>query len=300
VAHAARHLPPGSLDYARDDETAPSIREIFTSFGARRAYDLRDLAKETNMPEITKYEPGQFCWIELSTSDADGAKKFYGDLFGWGYNEIPMEPGKPPYIMATKSGKEVGAIYQSPGVPPNWMNYVDVDDVNAAAEKVKSLGGKVHNGPFDVFEAGKMAICADPQGAMFSLWQPGHHIGAGLANEAGTWVWSELWANDTEAAKAFYTALFGWTAKDSPEYVEWQADGKGRGGMFPMKSRGIEGVPPHWLTYFAVDDVDAAVEKATSQGAKAYVPAMDIPNIGRFAALTDPQGAVFAIFKPNM
>lgn len=250
------------------------------------------------MPEVTKHAPGSFCWIELATTDANAAKRFYMELFGWTVNEIPMgENGF--YYMLQKSGRDVGAMYEmypqmrEQGVPPNWMTYVAVESADAAAEKVKSLGGSVVAGPMDVFDSGRMVTCMDPQGSAFAVWEARAHIGLGIRDEDGTLCWNELVARDPESMQQFYSGLFGWKAKVSPEYTEWSLGGQAIGGM--MKAG--EGMPLHWFAYFQVDDCDATVAQARSMGAQVYVEPNDIPGVGRFAIVADPQGAVFSVIK---
>jgi predicted enzyme related to lactoylglutathione lyase len=249
------------------------------------------------MPEITSYEPGTFCWCELSTSDSNAAKSFYTQLFGWGVNEIPFDPSQPPYVLLQKNGKDAAALFQNPQVPPNWLQYVSVDDVDAAAEKAKSLGATIVGGPLDVMDVGRMAGLQDPEGAHFALWQRKRHIGAQIAGETGTVVWNELLTHNGDAARAFYSALFGWTPKVSPEYTEWHAGDKARGGMLEMNGPQFERMPAFWMPYFGVDDVDASAARARELGGQVHKEPADIPNVGRFAVLADPQGAAFSIFK---
>jgi hypothetical protein len=248
------------------------------------------------MAVVSSHRPGNFCWFELSTSDWQSARAFYTSLFGWSANEVPMEEGKPPYVMVQKEGKDVGALYQADSNqgPPNWMVYVSVADADASAKKASQLGGTIVAEPFDVYDFGRMVVVRDPQGAFFSLWQPKKHVGATRVGENGTTCWSELHTSDPAAAKKFYTSLFGWSPKDSPEYIEVSNGGEPIGGI--TKSRAAQ-APPFWLTYFAVEDCDAAAKKAQSLGGNVHVAPMDIPNVGRFAVIMDPQGASFAIIK---
>jgi uncharacterized protein len=252
------------------------------------------------MTEVSSYPPGTFCWVELSTNDRQAATEFYTKLFGWTANPMPMGPGPDDvYVMLEKKGKEVGALTtgRDPNVPPNWNNYVSVTSVDDTAEKAKSLGGNVLAPPFDVMDVGRMAVIADPQGGVFSLWQPGKHFGASLVNETGAFCWNELMTNDIEGARKFYTSLFGWTTKVSPEYTELHNGDRPAGGMIDKLP---PGAPPHWVPYFAVDDTDATVEQVKSLGGKVYMPGTDIPNVGRFAFFADPQGADFAVIKITM
>ena len=255
--------------------------------------------------EIDRHQPGTFCWFELATSDQDAAKEFYSNMFGWTPDDQPMGEGE-TYTMLKLRGRDVGALHKArPGQPTAWGEYIAVTSADAAAEKAKSLGGNVVMPPFDVFEAGRMAVVQDPAGAFFSLWEAKLNPGVGLFAEPGAPCWSELATSDVEAAKTFYSGLFGWNLKtgsaDSPmPYTEIHAgDGPPFGGMYPMPPQ-MQGVPPHWMPYFAVDDTDAFVTKATSNGASTIVPPTDIPDVGRFAVIRDPQGAVFAVIKIRM
>src|SRR5947209_5885759 len=243
------------------------------------------------MPIITKWDPGSFCWFELATSDGETAKGFYAGLFGWTANEMPMGEGQPPYVMLQKDGKDAAALYENKQAPPNWLSYISVASVDDAVAKATSLGGKLVSGPMDVFDVGRMAVIGDPEGAVFAVWQAGKHHGAEIAGEANTVCWDELQTRQRDRAKEFYGALFGWTLKESPEYIEIHIGEQPIGGMMTMPKEVPPQVPPHWMPYFAVDDCDATVAKATSSGGGTIVPCMDIPNVGRFAVLRDPQGA---------
>lgn len=252
------------------------------------------------MPAVSSHPPGSFCWIELATSDAAAARAFYTQLFGWSVNEIPMgEMGT--YSIFQHGGRDCAAMYQSgpgEGIPPNWLSYVAVKDADASAAQARTLGGQIVKGPFDVFDSGRMAVVSDLQGAVFAIWQPKSNIGVGVRDEPGTLCWNELQARDVDAAKTFYTALFPWRMKESPEYTEWHLGENAVGGM--LASQAPPEVPSMWLPYFAVDDCDGAVEKARFLGGHPIVPAMDIAGVGRFSVLADPQGAVFAVIRLEM
>jgi predicted enzyme related to lactoylglutathione lyase len=188
----------------------------------------------------------------------------------------------------------------SQGIPPNWLSYVYVTSADESAAKAKELGATLMKEPFDVMTVGRMAVVQDPTGAVFALWQAGTHKGASAVNEPGALVWNELATTDTARAGAFYTGLFDWKADTQNfgpmEYTIFQHGERGAGGMYALTPE-MAGVPPHWLVYFSVDDCDAKVTKATELGATTVKSAEDIPGIGRFAILQDPQGAVFAIIK---
>lgn len=255
------------------------------------------------MPDRTKYAAGTPSWVDLQTSDPAGAKPFYAALFGWDYDDLPVgeDPqGNPAfYSMAKKNGKEVAAIAPLPmeGVPPHWNTYVTVADVDATAKQVAGAGGSLMGEPFDVMDAGRMAIVADPTGAMFCIWQAKNSIGAQLVNEHGTLTWNELMTPDVDAATAFYEKLFGWKPNNvgtpGMEYTELKLGDRGIGGA--MKPP-MPGMPAAWGVYFAVDDCDKAAEISASKGGSVMQPPTDIPP-GRFSVLVDPAGAFFNVIK---
>ncbi len=244
--------------------------------------------------------PGNFVWVECATSDQEAGKKFYTSLFGWTFQDMPMGPGE-FYTMFKEQGADVAALFQiSPQMgpmPPHWGLYMSAGSADDAATKATELGAKVLMPAFDVFDAGRMTVIQDPTGAVFSVWEAKKNIGIGIAGEINSFCWGELSTPDTTAAGAFYSGLFGWGRKvgsgGGMEYTEWQHAGQSIGGM--MKA--MDGVPPHWLAYFRVADCDATTKHATEMGATVIVAPMDIPNVGRFSVIRDPQGCVFALFK---
>lgn len=257
----------------------------------------------TPMPEVTSFKPGEFCWFELATSDQNAAKQFYSQLFGWHMNDQPMGPDQ-VYTMLEKNGKSVGALYgmeterTAAGVPPHWNTYISVDNVDEAAKRAKDLGGTLIQEPFDVMDVGRMATVKDPTGAVFSLWQANKHKGADVVDEPNAFCWYELNTRDTEKAKQFYSNLLGWQPSGSPEYTEWKQGDRSLGGMMAIQPDWGQ-VPPAWTNYVMVENADDTASKAKSLGGQAIVEPSDIPNMGRFAVLQDPQGAVFAVYQPN-
>lgn len=257
------------------------------------------------MPDITSARVGRFCWFELSTTDQAAAKQFYSSLFGWTCTDTPIGPDA-FYTMFQLRGRDVGACctlqaeQKAHGVPPHWLTYIAVTSVDDTVAKVTKLGGQVLVPGMDVFDSGRLGILQDPTGAVIGLWQPKAHHGVGVMNEVNTFGWSELLTNDTAKARSFYTSLFGWDTLVSSdagfEYTHWRIGGEDFGGMMAIRPE-MGPTPPHWMNYIQVADCDACVAKATSMGGKVCSPPMDIPNVGRFAVLQDPQGAAFAVIK---
>jgi uncharacterized protein len=258
------------------------------------------------MAEYSSHVPGTFSWVELATTDQKAGIAFYRALFGWDVKEQPIGPEE-VYSMFTMRGKEVGAAYtmrpdeRQMGIPPHWNLYITVENVDDAAKRAEGLHAKVLVPPFDVMDAGRMAVLQDPTGAVFQLWQAARSIGAKILNESGALCWSELTTRDTKAAEAFYTGLFGWTAKHSApgggmDYTEFSVQGQPSIGMMAMPAHMPPAVPAYWMPYFQVVDCDVTAAKARELGAAVIVGPQDIPDTGRFAILKDPQGAVFAAF----
>jgi uncharacterized protein len=253
------------------------------------------------MPERKSYAQGTPNWVDLQTSDQDAAKSFYAGLFGWTYDDQPMQEGQ-VYSMAMLGGHYVAAIApQSPelaaaGAPPAWNTYIAVDSADEAAAKVDAAGGKVAMQPFDVMDAGRMAFVLDPGGAAVAFWQAGNHIGAGLVNEPGTFAWNELVTTEP-AAVAFYPKVLGLTTTTmdmgTGEYTIFQVGDQQIAGSTPPQ---MPGTPNHWHVYFAVADPDATAARVTEQGGSLLAEPFDTP-VGRIAVVRDPQGGVFSIIK---
>jgi len=258
------------------------------------------------MTQVKRWTRGEFCWYELATTDVAGAKRFYGEMFGWAHEDISMgEMGH--YTILKREGQDLAGLYslEAPmfkGVPPHWLSYVAVDTVDTDAARVVELGGTIYMGPHDVPNVGRMAFLKDPQGAAIAMFQEGGHPGTARWDgaPAGILCWSELMTTDTDAAVAFYTGLFGWGTKCSDmgpmKYTEWLASGRSVGGCMTLPPEAA-GVPPHWMNYITVADCDGAARKAEGLGAKVVFGPMDVPSVGRFATLLDPQGAAVSIIK---
>jgi hypothetical protein len=256
------------------------------------------------MVQMTSYPHGTFSWVELSTTDTEGAKAFYGSLLGWHTEDTPV-PGGGTYTMCKKDDAFVGAIQtlqeemRAQGHPPFWLSYVSVDDVDATVAKVEGLGGKVMAPPFDVLDAGRMAVIQDPTKAALALWQAKEHPGAGLVNEPGALCWNELSTNDVDTAREFYTSLFGWTADKEDmggfEYTVFSNGDRQAAGMAQITPAMGE-MPPSWGVSFAVEDADASAARVKELGGQLRMGPIDFPG-GRFAVVRDPQGAFFSVVK---
>ncbi len=253
------------------------------------------------MGKRDRYEPGTFCWVDLATTDPEGAKAFYNELFGWEAEDMPAGEDA-TYTMMNLDGDYVAGLYEmdderkSQGVPPYWLSYISVEDAEVAAAKAKELGGKVIEEAFDVVDSGRMSVISDPEGTVVPLWQPKGHIGAGRVNDPGCPSLNQLNTTDPERAAEFYEGLFGWEISqvvEDPPY--WGINNKGslNGGMMVPRND----TPPSWLVYFTTDDFDGAVEKIGDLGGTILVPQTDVPPEGRIAVFTDPQGAAFALFE---
>ncbi|HEX9993512.1 MAG TPA: VOC family protein [Acidimicrobiales bacterium] len=254
------------------------------------------------MAEMTEYQPGTPSWVDLSAPDPDAAARFYGELLGWQAHPSP-EPEAGGYVMMTLRGHNVAGIgpIMAEGQPPAWATYVSTADADATAAAVRDAGGAVVMEPMDIMQEGRLAIFADPGGAVFGVWQPRNHKGAGLVNEPGSLCWNELLTRDVEGAKTFYGAVFGWefnTQSMGPmDYTVVMLGDRGIAGMMDMTGQLPDQVPPHWGVYFAVDDTDATMAKVQELGGSVTAGPMDIPDVGRMAALADPHGAAFNVLQ---
>lgn len=242
--------------------------------------------------------PGGPCWTELGTGDLETAKRFYAALFGWRTETDPRQEAG-GYTVAHLGDAAVAALsplYQE-GQPCAWNVSFAVTDADVSARLLTEAGGTVLVGPMDIFDVGRFAVALDPGGAAFQLWQARAFPGAALFNAPGSLGWVELLTRDRERAEAFYTAVFGWTVRSSENYVHWGVGGADFGGMIAMDEKFPPEVPPHWLPYFAVTDVDASTRTATGAGGTALMEPTSVPDGPRIAVLRDPQGAVFGVYR---
>ena len=248
---------------------------------------------------------GKFVWFEYVSTDIQKAKGFFGELFGWTTQEVPMPDGK--YEMIASGGRTIGGYLPTPeGAPAkasakndaHFLSHLGVADAKATAAQVQKLGGKVHKGPLKIGEFGTMAIVADPHGGVFALWQPAKSEEQ-PAPTTNTFCWNELMSSDAAASVAFYSAVGGFSAKaqDMPgmgTYNVLESGGQPRAGIMQKK-----GEQPHaWLPYVQVASADKTADKAKKLGGQVIVPPTDIPSVGRFAILLDNQGAAIGILQP--
>jgi predicted enzyme related to lactoylglutathione lyase len=251
----------------------------------------------------TRDEPwpsGTPAWTDLMTPDREAAKVFYGALFGWEFTESGAEAGF--YAQGHIDGRPVAGLGDGPPDQPTasaaWTTYLAVDNVDAMTRRVTEAGGTALMPAIEIGDFGRMAVVADPAGAVFGLWQSGEHIGARLVNVPGAMCWNEVISSDFEGAKAFYTQVFGFALQDLSgpgfEYAGLQIDGRTVGGLGAI---GTEmDLSSYWLTYFAVESADAVVARAVDLGGQS-AGARD-SAYGRMAVLTGPQGETFAVIEP--
>ena len=238
---------------------------------------------------------GRFVWHDHQSDDPARAQEFYSSLFGW-TTEI-WKSGEIDYPMIVANGQMHGGFGPAQGgSPAHWLGHVLVEDVDEAARRAEAAGGALLGEAMDIPDVGRIAVIRDPQGAVFSTFRP---AGDAPASE-GAFVWDELQTRDIEAAKSFYTEVVGWTTSDmdmgdAGVYTLFRSGDSDRAGA--MTQAGGMQAPPYWLTYVGTDDVDATAARAKELGATVFVEATDIPNVGRFAVLADPAGAVFGLFR---
>jgi predicted enzyme related to lactoylglutathione lyase len=249
----------------------------------------------------------RFVWHDLNTRDVEGAKKFYGELFNWKFSADDHGP----YVHISAGDRMIGGMRQQtpqePG-PPNWLGYVGVDDVAACVSTVQSAGGRVHMPLTKIPNAGTFAVTADPTGGVFAPWKSDR---AGEDREQTgkpplfTFVWDELVSTDPSKAAAFYAKVFGWQPRPMDmgggmTYTLLDRPGTDNGKGQPIGAGGIMKNPPgvqqsFWIAYVGVDNTDKQCQRCEKLGGKVMVPPQDIPNVGRFACWSDPQGAAIAV-----
>ncbi|MCE7549503.1 VOC family protein [Streptomyces thermodiastaticus] len=249
--------------------------------------------------EFDKPVIGGPCWAELGASDLRAAKLFYGEVFGWQCGEPDPRPELRGYTVARLADAAVaglGPLYR-PTQPVAWNVSFAVSDADAVTNKVVQAGGTVIRGPMDIFDEGRRTVALDPSGAAFQLWQAREFAGAQVFNRPGALGWVELATRDVKRARAFYETVFGWSVNTSEWYTQWGMHGMDFGGVTALHHRFPVDVPPHWLPYFAVEDVDATTEVAVRAGGRALQEPTNVEGGPRLAVLRDGQGAAFGIYQ---
>ncbi len=273
------------------------------------------------MPERDHYIPGVPSWVDTSQPDPEASLDFYRGLFGWEFEDVMPPDTEGQYFIGRLHGGDVAAVGSlPPGGPPmaTWNTYIAVADADETATKVRDAGGSVLMEPFDVMDAGRMAVFADPEGAVFSVWQAKDMVGARVVNEPGSLNFNGLATRDPAAAKAFYGSVFGWTTidvgggtemwtlagygddleRDNPDLRKMVAESGGPPGFEDVVASinpvpdDQPDVPPHWSVTFAVEDADATAARAAELGGTVVVPPLDAPWV-RMTVINDPQGAMF-------
>ncbi|XXX72492.1 VOC family protein [Sorangium sp. So ce134] len=255
------------------------------------------------MSTIERHTPGTLSWVDLMTPDLDGAMRFYGTLFGWTFEVGPPEFHY--YTTCSLGGRRAAGIGKRPegaAFPSLWSVYFDGEDADPIAERIRANGGQVMMGPMAVADHGRMLVASDPTGAVFGVWEPKRHTGAQAIHEPGSMIWHEVNTRDHKKAADFYCRVFDLEAQklDAPgvDYITLHKGQKTAGGVLQMDAQWPADLPPHWMTYFAVDDVDAAIAKVAELGGKVHVPPFDTPY-GRQSVVTDPWGAAFTLMTPS-
>jgi predicted enzyme related to lactoylglutathione lyase len=253
------------------------------------------------MPERTAYEPGTPSWVDLSTPDVEGAQRFYGGLFGWELEAAGAAEETGGYAFFTLRGRKVAGVgpLQAEDEPPSWTTYFSTDDAGRVAARAREAGASVVVEPMDVLDAGRLTILMHPAAGILGAWQPGRHIGAELVDEPGTLSWNELLTRDVDGAAAFLAAVFGLSAREQEypggRYTLLTLGETPVGGVIEMPEAIPESAPAFWQAYFAVQDTDAAAARAVELGGSVAMEPTEVPNVGRFAAITDPYGALFSV-----
>jgi uncharacterized protein len=266
------------------------------------AISIQAWLKGCIMPTVESYAQGTPCWVDLSSSDVDRSKEFYGSLFGWEFQANVMSPEMTYYMATLPGGNVAGLMAQmadqaSGGAPSAWTTYLAVDSAEEAAAKVAGAGGTLLAPADEVPGSGWMAIALDPAGALFGLWQAGGHIGASVVNEPGAVIWNELQVANVADVLPFYQTVAGLQSETGPAgdmaaYTQLTVDGRSIAGAMENP---MPGSPDNWTVYFNVADADETVAKVQELGGTVVAPAFDATGVGRMAVLKDPQGATFAI-----
>ncbi|AZQ37931.1 VOC family protein [Streptomyces cyaneochromogenes] len=247
------------------------------------------------------HAPGTPCWVSLMVHGLAATQEFYGALFGWEFQPGPQQLG--PYVRALLDGREVAGIGQLPPdrhLPIAWTPYLASNDADLTADTVRLCGGTVGVGPLDAAEAGRMAICSDPSGAVFGVWQAAAHRGTAVTGVPGTPAWNELLTFESVTVAKFYETVFAY--EEEPvvsadfDYVTLHIDGRPVAGIHGVGNALPRDRGPHWMTYFEVADADETLARITDLGGHVLKPAHDSAH-GRVATVSDPEGARFSVIE---
>lgn len=258
------------------------------------------------MADQPVFAHGQFSWVDLAAYDVAAARGFYESLFGWTTVDVDTHGG-PPYAQFYLDGQRVAGLGQMPeemkaqGVPPVWSTYINVDDIQQTVQKATELGGQVTMPVMPILDFGWMTFIQDPSGGNVGLWQKNTHAGSEAVVVPGSFCWNELATRDSEAAKGFFANLLGWEYEDNPAspapYAIIKNNDVQIGGIMQMDEQ-WGNIPPHWMTYFSVVDIDESVGTLKNLGGKVHVPTFEIP-VGRMSIVADPQGGTFTMIQLN-
>ncbi len=255
------------------------------------------------MTEVSARRPqGTPCWVSLLVRSLPVTEEFYGRLFGWDFQPGPKHFG--PYVRAVREGRLVAGVGEVPKgreLPVAWTTYLCSQDADATCELIRGCGGTVAVGPLDADdEAGRMAIAADPCGAVFGVWQPNTHLGVGVVGEPGTLAWNELVTRESSTVGKFYAAVFGYETQAvvsaDLDYLTLLLEGRPVAGIHGVGQAVPSDRGPHWMTYFAVPDPDEAAHRVVELGGRVLRGPHESSH-GRMATVEDPQGARFSVVR---
>ncbi len=251
--------------------------------------------------KFTEYPQGSPCWIDLGTSDLEAAKSFYAGLFGW--DTPPGDPQYGGYTLAHKGPDAVAGLgpLMAPEQSVAWNSYFAAADCDATLAAVTAAGGAVVAPGMDIGDQGRMAVCADPTGAVFGIWQAGVFPGAQVATEPDTWSWNELRTTDAAGAASFYATVFGVETEvgdvGGVEYTLLKVDDRRVAGIMSMTGLFPPDVPAHWMTMFSVAELEESTATVEKLGGQSIGPVGEAEGIGRWIAVADPQGGMFTIVQ---
>ena len=293
-----------------DHPSAWSIHLACLSAGAQR--NEQNLVGKISsgglrMSATNTFSQGFFNWVNLSTTDTQGAEDFYNDIFGWEPHDRPTGPNS-AYTMMYLGDKAAAALsgmdskLRELSVPPHWLCSIAVDSCDAVAEKVAACGGRLAGGPFDASDLGRIAICCDPTGAHFAIWEARKHHGAAVIHQPGAMSWHELVSNDSTTSQAFFEKVFGWVAQSQRmgpmDYTIFSLNSVRVAGMSSMPGH-FPTIPSYWMVYFSVDDCEQSTQQVRERGGRILAWPMGLSGLGRFSVVEDPQHAIFGIISYN-